>query len=421
MSRSGNQPDLRKNYWAHCFEGALFLGGLTFVNPHTVLPRMCQALGAPGVLIALAPSLLMIGFIVPGLFVARLIESLPEMRPFVIKVGVWQRLPYLLSGLGLLLVPGPALALVLVALAPLLSGLVGGVGVNAWKEYVAGMIPERQRASLWALRFLIGSIIGLGGGEAVRRVLESYPGVSGYGLLHLCAAGFLFASFAVFLITREGERTAPPRTSARTSVLTALREVPVLLRSNPVVRSYALARVAASGIFVLIPFLGLRALEVLHKPDSYLGELVIANTLGALAGYLLGGYSGDRHGGKLSLVVAQVGLLGMAAWAPFASSETEFTGLFVLFGVSLSLATVGTTTLDLEIAPAERRPTYQALIGLFALAGLLLATLVSTVIEALGAPFYALAVGAAVMLAGSLAFLVAIPEPRRRVLVTTEG
>ncbi|HEV8246853.1 MAG TPA: hypothetical protein VGP93_13840, partial [Polyangiaceae bacterium] len=79
-ARSGatsEPPRSRLNYWAHCLEGALFVGGLSFVNPQTVLPRMCQTLGAPSWLIALAPSLLLIGYITPGLFVARRIEALP--------------------------------------------------------------------------------------------------------------------------------------------------------------------------------------------------------------------------------------------------------------------------------------------------------------------------------------------------------
>ncbi len=167
---------------------------------------------------------------------------------------------------------------------------------------------------------------------------------------------------------------------------------------------------------MLVPFLGLRALTVLEKPDSYLGELVVANTLGSLAGFFVGGYSGDRHGGKVSMVVAHAGLLALAAWAPFASSEAGFLGVFALFGFALSLATVGATTLDLDIAPAERRPTYQAVLGLFALAGLLLSSLISTLIQVVHAPFYVAAILCGASLMGSLYLTLALAEPRRRAL-----
>ena len=72
-------------------------------------------------------------------------------------IGALQRLPYLLVGSTLLLVPDPGdTVLTLVVLAPLMSGLAGGVSVTAWREYIAKSIPAHRRASLWATRFVLG-------------------------------------------------------------------------------------------------------------------------------------------------------------------------------------------------------------------------------------------------------------------------
>jgi MFS family permease len=414
-ARSGteSEPKQRINYWAHCIEGSLFIGGLSFVSPHTVLPRMFQALGAPGWLIALAPSLLVIGFILPGLFVARRIEMLPQLRPFVRRATLWQRAPYLFAGLGLLGIGSPLAALALVAATPLASGLCGGVAVNAWKEYVASTIPEHQRASLWALRFFIGTVIGLGAGKVVSVVLDRAPGAAGYGVLHVVAFGFLAASYAIFSLTHEGER-APRTVRVPETLRDSLRELPELLRANPAVRAYAFTRFALHGFLIMAPFLGIRALEVLGKPDAYLGELLVANTVGSLIGFLLGGYSGDRHGGKPSLVAAHAGFLALALLAPFAGSETTFLSLFVLFGVAFSLATVAAATLDLEIAPSERRPTYQALLGIFVLGGVLTSSLASALIRGFTPSFSALCLPAGAMVLCSMVVAIGMPEPRRR-------
>lgn len=415
---AGPRREERVNYWAHCIEGSLFIGGLAFVNPHTVLPRLFQALGAPSWLISLAPSLLMIGFIVPGLFVARRIEALPRLRPFVRSVTLWQRAPYLVAGVGLLTVASPTAALLLVAAAPLCSGLLGGVAVNAWKEYVASTIPEHRRASLWALRFAIGTVIGFAAGKLVSVVLDRFPGATGYGLLHVVAFAFLLASYLVFSLTHEGER-APQTVRARQTPRESLAELTGLLRADAAVRAYALTRFALHGFLIMVPFLGIRALEVLRQPDSYLGELLVANTAGSLAGFVLGGYSGDRHGGKLSLLVAHVGFVALCALAPFAASETSFLSLFFLFGFALSLATVAAATLDLEIAPSERRPTYQAMLGMFALGGVLTASLASTLIRALTSSFAVLCVPAGALVLGSLVVALGMQEPRRRLLVVS--
>ncbi len=417
FAAASEPQNLRRNYWAHCFDGAFFMGGMAFVNPHTVLPRMCQALGAPSWLIALAPSLLMIGFIVPGLFVARRIETLTAMRPFVFSLTVWQRMPFLVAGLGLLAVDSPNAALLLVALTPLVSGLFGGVAVNAWKEYVASTIPEAQRASLWGLRFALGAIIGFAAGKIVSQVLGRYPGAFGYGVLHVIAALFLLGSFISLSLTHEGPRDAPLTRRAPRPLLESFSELPRLVRSSASVRAYALSRLGFHGFLIMAPFLGIHALEVLHKPDAFLGELLVANTAGSLAGFVLGGYSGDRHGGKVSMLLGHLGFIVLCGWAPLANSEREFLSLFFLFGFSLSIATVAAATLDLEIAPAERRPTYQALLGIFALGGVLLATLAGAVIRSFTHSFTALALPAGAVLLASLGAVLAIQEPRRRLLL----
>ena len=38
---------LRRNYAAHSLEGGLFIGGVAFVHPQTVLPRIIERLGGP--------------------------------------------------------------------------------------------------------------------------------------------------------------------------------------------------------------------------------------------------------------------------------------------------------------------------------------------------------------------------------------
>ncbi|HEV8247850.1 MAG TPA: MFS transporter, partial [Polyangiaceae bacterium] len=305
----------------------------------------------------------------------------------------------------------------LVVLAPLFSGLAGGVAVNAWKEYVASTIPERQRASLWALRFGIGTLFGLLAGKAVQYALDRFPGVTGYGVLHMFAAAFVFASLLVLSFTHEGNRNEALGKQSPARLRDSFAELPQLVRVDGSVRAYAMSRLGFNGFLIMAPFLGIHALEVLHKPDSYLGELVVANTMGSLAGFLLGGYSGDRHGGKRAMVLAHIGFIALCAWSPLATSEREFLWLFFLFGLSLSLATVATATLDLEIAPPERRPTYQALLGAFALVGVLLSTLISTLIRSYTHSFAPLALSAGVALSVSLMIALAIEEPRRRLLL----
>ena len=404
--------ELRRNFACHVAEGGLYIGGLSFVHSHTVLPRVLEQLGAAPWLVALAPGLLSIGFIAPGLFVAHHIERLATMRSWVVTLGVWQRLPYLVAALMLwLAVEHPAWALPAVLSAPLVSGLVGGIAVNAWKEYVASTIPERLRASMWATRFVLGTMLGLGAGGVVSEVLARSPGPRGYALLHLGTFVCVAASFVVFLGTNERAR---PVRQKQQSFSQFMRGVPALVGSDRRFLLYLWARIPLHAIYILVPFLGIHALRTLDKPDAYLGSLLTFNMLGSLVGYTLAGYSGDRHGGRASMLVAHLGWLVVAALSPVASSSWQFQALFAVLGAALSMSAVGLSTLDLEITPLERRVSFQAVLGVFTLLGLVSTSLASALLRQITENIWALCAPALALTLVSLVLFYVIEEPRQR-------
>jgi MFS family permease len=161
-------PHLQRNFLAHCLEGGFYMAGLVFVMLETVLPSFVQSLGGAPWLISIMPALLPATFNMLGLFIAPLVERMHQFKTFVCTFGALQRLPYLVAGLLMLLVPMSDNTLLwVVMLAPLLSGLVGGIGVQAWMEMVTRMIPPNRRASGWAIRYQISNAIGLVAGVVV--------------------------------------------------------------------------------------------------------------------------------------------------------------------------------------------------------------------------------------------------------------
>jgi predicted MFS family arabinose efflux permease len=236
------------------------------------------------------------------------------------------------------------------------------------------------------------------------------PGPRGYALLHAGTFACLALSLGVFLLTNE--RPREPRAAAQ-SLGQFMRGVPALVRTDRRFFIYMWARIPLHGIFVLLPFLSIHALEVLGKSDAYLGTLLTCNMTGSLAGFLLAGYSGDRHGGRLAILVAHLGWLAVAVTAPLTTSSAGFQLLFGLLGASLSMSTVGLSTLDLEITPLERRVSFQAVLGCFTLLGLVTTSLLSALLRRLSDSLWSLCIPALVLTLISLALFYAIEEPRR--------
>jgi MFS family permease len=405
---------LVRNYIAHCIEGGLFMGGMQFLSAQSVLPVVFDRLDAPAWLTAMAPILMVFGIAVTPLLIAHRVERMERHKVFVATVGVFQRLPYLLAGLALIWLADrmPWVTLAAVALSPLLCGMFGGVGMVAWKELVAKTIPARRRSGVWAVRYIIASVIGLFAGEAVRGVLRDYPGPEGYGVLHLYTFVFLTGSYLIFLTVHETPYVRPPKREER-SAKDIVTQPATLLRRDPALLPYLLTIGLAYGMLVIMPFLSIHALEVLDRSEDFAGVLLVAQMAGAIIGNMVAGYLGDRFGGRVPMAVGIVAFVGLSIWALLATSEWAFLAVFFLMGWSWYSLRVGRMTLDLEMAPEQGRPTYQAIMGVFSALSMLLASQVGALSWDWSGKDFAWPVGiGASMLALGLVLLTRLPPPR---------
>lgn len=404
----------RRNYLAHIFEGGFYLGGMTFLAADTVMPKMIESLGGPAWLIAFMPPAMFLGLVLPPLLVAHWVERMNRVKPLVLVTGVFQRIPMLLAALALFYwaESRPLTTLVIVAAAPFVGGIIGGISLSAWMELIARTIPVHRRASTWAMRAVVTSAIGVVAGETIRRVLTKYPGPVGYGILHLIAFAFLVLSYIVFTAVREiSHETRPPAPHQR--LAQNLRSIPAMVRSDRCLRNFAAMRILSTGILVMVPFLSIHALNVLQKDDAYLGTLVLAQMIGGMFGNTLAGGIGDTHGSKVLLIAAGLSLTGVCLAAVVCTSEPAFMAIYFFFGLGTSTGRVGQSTLAIEISPVERRPTYMAFLTTVFFPSMLIAAGLSAVMRQAFNSFWPMAIVAAAMQIGSLLFLMRVREPRK--------
>lgn len=398
----------------HCLEGGFYMAGLVFISLETVLPSFVKHLGGADQLIAFMPVVLPATFSVLGLFIAPLVERMHQFKTFVCIFGALQRLPYLIAGLVMLLVPMSAPTLLwVVMLTPLLSGLIGGIGVQAWMEMVTRMIPPNRRASGWAIRYQISNVIGLGAGVIIHQVLTHSPDSHGYAVLHLICFGFLVLSFTAQLFMREPPDTHPLRLP-RPSYGNYLRGLPSLLRARPHLVRLIFARFTGMGYLMIVSFLSIHALKVTGATEGDKGHFVIAQMAGSILGSLFSAWCGDRHGGRAAMLIARGMCLALCVALWFTQSFTGFLAAFFVLSFGLFTDRVGDLTLAAELCPYERRPTYQAVLGFCQVICLIAATQLSGAVLKVTQDFHAVIALCAVFSAASIAILWTIPEARMK-------
>jgi len=393
-------------------EGGLYMGGAAFLQPETVMPKMVEQLGGQAVVIAIMPAILPAAFAMSGLFVSPLVERLTRFKPWVMTFGVLQRLPYLVTGLLLWFAQDAgAWLLPVVVLTPVVSGLVGGVGVVAWMEMVTRMVPERIRAAGWATRYIIQAGIGMVAGAVIHQVLTHYPGQRGYALLHLITFSFLLLSWISQVFMRElppAHHYHPPRER----YLRYLRSLPRLLAADPRLLRLVAVRFTGMGYLMVASFLTIHALHTTGRMEADEGHFVSFQNIGTILGSLLAGWLGYRSGGRVLIILSRMICLALCVWTCLAQSFAGFSGAFFVFGFGLFLDRVGDLTLTAELCPSERRSTYQAMLGFCNVWALLLATSLGGLVYAFSGSFVLVATAAAVMSLISILLLRGLPEPR---------
>lgn len=372
---------LARNYTALSIDGGAFSGAIMMVNASTLLPVIINSLGGPNWLIAMMPVMMMIGFQLPPLFTAHWIERQRFYKPLLLTTGVGQRLPYLIAAIVLFMAESPTIIIAAVALAPLVSGLFGGLTGTGFMQLVQKQIPEERRASVFAVRNAVGATIGIAAGFIVKWVLAEHPGTIGYGILHAIAFCLLVVSWIVFAMIRE--MPTPTRLLADKSLglLDNLRAMPSLLTCDRRFSLYLGVRFFRNAMHVLTAFLSVHCVMVLGASPEFVGQLIIVQQIGGIIGNLATAYIGDKWGSKIASIFGNGVSVALSIWAIFATSSWEFQAIFFLLGFAMFAGEVGVQALGLAVCPTTRRSTMLSLMSVVNLIGTLAAWGLATVLR----------------------------------------
>jgi MFS family permease len=410
------REDVRHNLLALGADFALFLVGLSFASPSTILPAFAESLGASNLVIGAIPALMTVGWFLPSAFAAGHTEALRQRLPFVVRWTIWERVPFVALALLAFFVAeqAPALTLSLLLAVLLLTTSVGGMLMPAWMDVVGRAIPMGLRGRFFGMTSLVASAGGMLGSFATSWILGAVPSPVGYGWCFTAAAACMALSFVALLLVREP--SVPVATQA-VPLSAYLRRIPPLLRRDRDFAWFLVSRATAIGGTMATGFYTVYALRAFEAQPWQVGLFTTVLFSGQIVGNLALGWLADRSGHRL-VIMAGIAALVLGNLAAFVASSLEVYALvFALTGVNQASANVSNLNVLLEFAPTEReRPTYIGL-GTTALGPVVFAAplLGAMLVDALGFPAVFL-VASVLAGFGFLLFLVRVRDPRHRLL-----
>jgi MFS family permease len=373
QSSAPGRPFSKRNFAANLGDGAFFSLAMSFVSLQTLLPVFVKKMGGDSIAVGLLPVLWTAGFNFPQIFIANFAQRFGRKKNLVLITALAQRLPWLLlAAISFFLdAVSPQTGLILFFTLFTVAAIAGSINLPAWFDLVAKSTPVDLRGRLFAMRLVLGSILGVFGGWMVTQVLEALAYPKSFALLFTLAFGTMMVSY-VFLVLLKEESGEP--SLQRHSFKTHLFSLPSILRRERNFRNFLVADALLIAATMAGAFYTVNAMEKFALAEAYAGKFTIVMMCSTIAGNLLFGYLADRFGHKLNLLLSAVFTGAACLIALFAESIQIYFMVFAGWAFTIGLTGVSRLPIIAEFCTEAKRPTYIALTNMitapFVLAGL---------------------------------------------------
>ena len=368
MSQSPTDPAHRAfirrnapwNFWVNVGDLSFVHLAGSFVFISTILPLYVSYLTESRVLIGLVPAIYLVASHVPQLLMAARAESLERKKPWIVRISVFERVPWLVLGLGIVLWPvAPAWFSYAFLVVMLLVGQAAvGIASPAWRAMLAKVIHPDRKGMMFGLGAAIGALMGAAGALLARHILDTVPYPLSFGICFLLAFAGQAISWTFLTFNRE-PATTPER--ARVRLGAYLRELPAVLRGD-----HNFARFLLSQLLVIFGALGVTfyiiyAREAFAISDAFAATLTVAALISQAVGTPLLGWWGDRFGHRAAIEVAALLCAAAGVVVLMAPAAAWMYAAFGLLALADAGIRVSRPSLAMDLGAAGRVATYTAL------------------------------------------------------------
>ena len=402
--------NLTRNFFVLLVHGMLGQTGFRFINAPTFIPAYILMLsGGSNVAVGLALSLQGLGMMLTPMIGANLISHRRRVLPIGFMVGASMRTCVLLMGLAGLFLSENTTLIVVICLMGLLGMFEGMQGVT-FNFLMSKTIPVSRRGRLTGMRsFLAGIISALVAYIGGTFLIGEEPSMAGYSWTFILAFALTATGLMTLLALREPQ---PPTVRPPSSLWHQLREIPALLRSDPVFTRYFIARAIATMGRMAMPFYILYAGISIGLSGVTLGIVTFAFTMSGTVSNLIWGLIADARGFRLVFLLSCMLWIISSALLLIAPTFLLTVLVFVGIGAAHQGFENSSRNIVLEFGDRENRPTRIAIANTVAqIAGAIGPLLGGTMATLLG--YESVFITAIFFLfVGAMMVRVYVPEPR---------
>jgi len=412
----GQDDGLQQNLVANVMDGAMFAFGMSFVSLQTVLPVFVKRIGGSSFAVGLIPVLWTAGFNFPQILIANYVQRFPYKKNLFLKTALIQRLPWFLLALLAFLVidrTGSSGGAVLFLSLFTFAAVAGSINFPIWFDLIAKLTPVNVRGRLFAVRNLVGGVLGVVGGWVVERVLGGIAYPTSYGVLFTLAFSAMMISYAALLMLRE---EAPSSVAKETHIVDYYRGLPRILRQKNF-RNFLISDALLIAATMAGAFYAVNAIAKFRLTDAVAGIFTSVMMGSMIIGNIFFGLLADRFGHKLNLILSSASTAVACLAALLAPSLEVYLIVFVGSAFQVGLSGISRLSLVAELCSEDERPTYVALTNMVTSPFVLFGVLAGVIAGSFGYQVVFIIAGL-LALSSALWLTFKVEEPRNRTAVS---
>jgi len=352
-------PD-RANFLCHLVEGVFASFGMG-VAGGVILQLLVVRLGYSAATLGFIASLGMVGTLLQVL-VAPNVEAARRKKRLVLLLGIGQRLPLLMIGLGVFIFGrrAPGVCIAILAAAQVIGGLSVRVLVAPWLDLLAETVPGNWLGRLFGLRNSISSALCMAAAGVNAVILVSLAFPANFALIYAIAFVSMAISWLIFALVDELPESAAPR--QRQAHGHYYRDLVLVLRHDAHYRWFlgfqALHRLGG-GVAAFYAMFAARHYGI--GAAFVAGAFIVASRSAAIVGSLGLGAVAGRIGYRRMMEIGVVLESCAALLAVFASSGYAFVAVVFLTALGGAAGGVSAMPFTMRLFPRGRRVGYSAL------------------------------------------------------------
>jgi MFS family permease len=301
------KQNFRWNFTVNAVDFALYIFALSFASILTILPAFVSKFTTSNVVIGMIPAINVIGWLMPQLAAAKYVEKFDRKKRFVVIVGIWERLPWLLVAVAIILLHNSRPFWILSAFFSCYAifCFAGGINTPPWLDMIGKIIPENKRGLFFGVSNFIGSGFGVAGALFAGYLLENLAVPWNFAICFACSFVSMTISLVFVGLTRE---TAYPIVKEKSSLNAYLKQLKIICKTNRNFLFFLIGVIFISFSSMASGFFTVHAISKLKLTGEDIGRFTAITMFFQTISNPLWGQWGDRGGHKNVMAAGAAGI-----------------------------------------------------------------------------------------------------------------